>query len=29
VQCQQNIIVPEIELIHDPEIKAKNDECKA
>jgi hypothetical protein len=29
VQCQQNIIVPEIELIHDAEIKAKNEECKA
>lgn len=29
VQCQQNIIVPEIELIHDAEIKAKNEECRA
>ena len=29
VQCQQNIIVPEIELIHDPEIRAKSEECKA
>jgi dynein heavy chain 1 len=29
VQCQQNIIVPEIELTQDPEIKAKYEECKA
>lgn len=29
VQCQQNIIVPEIELTHDAEVKAKYDECKA
>jgi len=26
VQCQQNIIVPEIDLLHDPEIKSKFDE---
>jgi len=26
VQCSQNIIVPEIELIHDPDVKAKFDE---
>ena len=28
-QCTQNIIVPEIELQHDPEIRAKYEECKA
>jgi dynein heavy chain 1 len=29
VQCQQNIIVPEIELQHDAEVKAKAEECRA
>ena len=29
VQCQQNIIVPEIELTHDAEVKAKSEQCKA
>jgi len=29
LQCQQNIIVPEIELIHEPEIKAKSEERRA
>lgn len=29
VQCQQNIIVPEIDLSHDAEIKAKYEECRA
>lgn len=28
-QCQQNIVVPEIELQHDPEIRAKHEEFKA
>tara|TARA_B110000285_G_C14622497_1_gene379751 strand:- start:85 stop:519 length:435 start_codon:yes stop_codon:yes gene_type:complete len=28
VQCQKHIIVPEIELIHDPEIRARFEECK-
>jgi dynein heavy chain 1 len=29
VHCQRNVAVPEIELIHDAEIRAKGDECKA
>jgi hypothetical protein len=27
-QCTQNVIVPEIELMHDPEIRTKYEECK-